>query len=349
MAMATHSHNDACKPRTLFIVLSLSLCVITSLEAQEKTVRPDDLACPVTANLFPEQVRTTDSIKFIFSNGAIPRRISIALINPENKDISIGYRWVGNGLWGVQTGIFIANGEGKTDCFFLGSRIPENVACKEFVLSIPENIRVKEIAFSNLPSEKPIVLCPMPELEQEINEAYGACGLNPKDESKASLLIQLLEKITPRYDCRRPFDSEPVPAWWLANHEAPWRWIDYLYHKVLENNADALRVYEKFLATSDGAVAEIMSEQMWGILHDLPLFILENWTGIEDNKEWVLIARPWPSQGSVEINNMIEIYGDVARRKPKYKAACDEIISILSEKSQEAKGFLIGETLEDGD
>jgi len=29
---------------------------------------------------------------------------------------------------------------------------------------------------------------------------------------------------------------------------------------------------------------------------------------------------------------MIEIYRDIARKKPKYKSSCDEIISILSEK-----------------
>jgi len=334
MGSARHFRTDARKRRFLFIVLWSSLCVIASLEAQEKTLRPNDLACPVTANLYPEQLRRTDFIRFIFPADAVLRRISIALIDPDNKDISIEYRWVGNGKWGIKTGFFVANGEGKTNCFFLGyhTGIPGNVPCKEFILFIPEKILVKEIAFSSLPSEKPIVLCPMPELEQKINEAYVACGLDPKDESKVSLLIQLLEKIAPIYDCRRPFDFEPVPAWWLANHDAVWRWTNYLYQKVRENNADALRVYEKFLATSDGAFAEVMSEQMWGFLHDRPLFILDNWSGIENNKDWVLKARPWPSQGNTEIGEMIQIYRDIACKEPKYKSACDEIISILNEK-----------------
>jgi len=338
MGSARHFRTDARKRRFLFIALWFSLCVIASLEAQEKTLRPNDLACPVTANLYPELLRRTDFIRFIFPADAVPRRISIALINPDNKDISIEYRWVGNGKWGIKTGFFVANGEGKTNCFFLGyhTGIPENIPCKEFILFIPEKILAKEIAFSSLPSEKPIVLCPMPELEQEINEAYVACGLNPKDESKASLLIQLLEKITPRYDCRRPFDSEPVPAWWMASKGASDRWIDYLYHKVLENNADALRVYVKFFETSDGHIAEEMSEQMWRILKDRPLLILENWNGIEVNKKWVLMCRPWPSQGgSPLISEMIEIYKDIARKEPKYKSACDDIISLLNEKSQD--------------
>jgi hypothetical protein len=335
MVMTRHSHNDAGKPMTLFIVLSLSLWVIANTEAQEKTIRPDNMACPVTANLFPEQVRRTDFIRFIFPAGAIPRRISIALTHPDKKDLSIEYRWVGNGNWGAQTGVFVANGEGKTDCFFLGyhARIPENVPCNEFVLYIPEIISIKEIAFSNLPSEKPIVQCPMPELEQEINEAYVACGVNPKDESKALLLIQLLEKITPRYDCRRSFDSEPVPAWWMASIWASDRWIEYLYHKVLEGNADALRVYVKFFETSDGGIAEVMSEQMWGILKDRPLLILENWAGIKENRKWILMCRPSPRfGGSNDISRMIAIYEDIAGEEQKFKSACDEIISILSKK-----------------
>ena len=332
--MARHHHNDACRRRMLFMVLSLSLCVIASLEAQEKTLLPDDLACPVTPNLFPEQIQGAGSIRFIFPMNAIPCRISIALIHPENRDVDVKYSWMGILFWGTYSGVFVSKGNGKPNCFFFDrADIPVNVACREFTLKVPEGIRVLEVAFSSLSSEKPEVLCPMPELENEIDRAYSDCELDLNDKNKASVLIQLLERATPKYDCRGPH-PRPVPAWWLANHEGPWRWIHYLYDKVLENNNEALLVYEKFLATSDGAFAEVMSEQMWGFLHDRPLFILENWTGIENNKEWVLIARPWPSQGNKNISEMIEIYRDIAIKEPKYKSACDEIISILSEKGQ---------------
>ena len=318
----------------------MPFCAIASLEAQEKTVRPDELACPVTANLLPEQVRTGDSIKFIFSEGSILRRVSTRLVHPEGRDTSVSFKWVpGKDTripfivnWGVQTGILVATGKGRTDCFFLSweqTGIPENVPCGEFVLYIPAGVQVREVTFSSLPSEKPQEQCPMPELGKEIEAAFAICKQNPEDKDKASVLIRLLEKATPRYDCRRDYDSKPVPAWWLANHEGPWLWIHYLYDKVFENDNEALLVYEKFLATSDGAFAEVMSEQMWGLLHDRPLFILENWTGIENNRGWVLIARPWPSQGNKEISKMIEIYRDIAIKEPKYKSACDEIISIL--------------------
>ena len=344
MVMKTHSPNDTGKgyltgilrPKYLLVFCSVSLCVITGLNAQEKTIRPDDLACPVTANLFPEQIRRIDFIRFIFRGGiAFPRRISIALIHPQNNDISIEYRWVGTRV--TRTGILVANGEGKTNCFFLRyEAISEDDRCKEFILFIPENIRVNEIAFSDLRSEKPQVLCPMPKIEQDITDAYMDCRQNPEDKEKALVFIRLLERITPKYDCRRPFDHKPVPAWWLASSRIYEEgWIEWLYRKTLEKNGDAFRVYAKFLATSSGAIAENMSEEMWGILHDQPLFVLENWTGIEDNKEWVLMCMPWPLQGNTEISKMIEIYRDIARKEPNYKSACDEIISILIEKSQE--------------
>jgi hypothetical protein len=328
---------------TLLTVLALSsLSIIPALEAQGKTVRPNELACPVTANLSPEQSRIGDSIRFVFPDGSIPRRISMALVHPEGKDIDVRFTWAGANEprvpyvnWGKRTGVLVINGTGKTDCFFLGWRetdIPENVPCKEFALVVPESILVKEISFSSLPSEKPQVLCPMPELVREIEQAFEDCKRNPQDMNKTQVLIQLLEKATPRYDCRRSYDSRPVPAWWLGDHDA-WRWVDYLLDRVLKDDGDALRVFEKFLASSDGAFAEVWSEEMSEILRNKPLLVLENWTGSEDNRMAVGMARPWPLHGNPEIDHLIEIYRDIAAKEPKYKSACDEIIRILDEKS----------------
>lgn len=56
----------------LLLALTLLPDGVTGLEAQEKIVRPDGLACPVTANLSPEQERTADSIRFMFPEGSIP-------------------------------------------------------------------------------------------------------------------------------------------------------------------------------------------------------------------------------------------------------------------------------------
>ena len=321
---------------TLLVILVVPISVV----AQEISIRPNELACPVTADLSTEQERSGNSIKYVFPDGSILRRISMALVHPEAQDIHVRYKWVAakdSRLWGERTGVLVANGKGKTDCFFLGWRadLPENVPCQEFVLVIPEDILVKEISFSSLPSEKPQVLCPMPELERQIKQAFADCSQSPQDKNKALLLIQLLDKATPTYDCRRSYDTMPVPAWWLAVDEDPWRWVDYLHDRILEDNDDALRVFQKFLASSDGAFAEVWSEEMWEILTNKPLLVVENWTGIENNKDWVLVARPWPAgEGYSRINQVIEIYRDIAVKEPKYKSACDEIISILGKKSQ---------------
>jgi hypothetical protein len=337
MGKARHPSKDTSRRWSLLLSLTLILGLVTSLKAQGNVLRPSKNACPVTANLFPEQRRRTDFIRFLFPNKSIPRRISIALAPSENLDSPIEFRWTGEEDWGVVTGFLTVNGEGRTDCFSLAWRntsVPENVACKEFILFIPESIQVKEIHFSSLPSEQPQVLCPMPELEQEINEAYKAWGADPKDANRSSRLIGLLERITPKYDCRRSFDSEPVPAWWLADHESKWLWIDFLYNRILDNDPDALRVYVKFYDDSSGAIAEVMSENLWTIFKDRPLLILENWSMIKDDPEWPLMYRPWPPSGSISINGMVEIYSDIAIKEPKYRSACDEIISILSEKGQ---------------
>jgi len=336
MAMTRHPHNDAGKATTLLIVLSLALCVIASTEAQEKMVLPDDLACPATANLFPEKSRDPDFIRYVFPNNAIPRRVSIALVQPEGKEVPIRFSWIGaiRG-WGECSGYFVVKGDGNPNCFFLDYQwtgIPGNIPCKEFNLRIPEDIGVKEIAFSSLPSEKPEVLCPMPELAQEITNAFVDCQLNPEDESKSLILIQLLEKATPKYDCRGG-GSVPVPAWWLVDNQITDDWVHWLYRKALEKNTSALRVYVKFVDTSSGYVAEYMHDQFWVILHDLPFFILDNWAYIKEYKESILASRELQSPA----NNieMINIYSDIARKEPRFKSACDEIISILNGKSQD--------------
>ncbi len=133
----------------LSAILAFSIGVI----GQEKTIRPDEAACPVTANLFPKQVRRFDFIRFIFPTTDFPRRISLVLIHPQKERISIDYRWVGNRL--TRDGILVADGDGRTDCYFLGYEgIAEDDYIKEFILWVPENVIVKEVVFSSREREK---------------------------------------------------------------------------------------------------------------------------------------------------------------------------------------------------
>jgi hypothetical protein len=133
--------------------LSAILALSIGLFAQEKTIRPDEAACPVTANLFPEQVRRFDFIRFIFPTTVFPRRISLALIHPQKERISIDFRWVGNRL--TRNGTLVVDGDGRTDCYFLGyESIAEDDYIKEFILWVPENVIVKDVAFSSSEREK---------------------------------------------------------------------------------------------------------------------------------------------------------------------------------------------------
>ena len=70
-----------------------------------------------------------------------------------------------------------------------------------------------------------------------------------------------------------------------------------------------------------------MDDQIWKILHDRPLFILKNWPDIRNYKRNILLSL-W-LQDPLSNVEMIEIYRDIARKEPKYKSACDEIIKIL--------------------
>jgi hypothetical protein len=344
MGIAKHSRFDARHRKTLFIILSNSLCVIASLEAQEKAIRPNKYACPVTANLFPEQERSADTIKFVFPENAaeipagkakdfsrVAQRISIALMTSDGKDVDITFKWKGAVYtnpwidWGINSGSFIVKGDGSQNCFFLGpsAGLPGNIPCVEFSLTIPPNVEVREVRLSSLRSEYVSQDCPMPELERQIREAYEDSRQTPQDEVKTARFISLLEKAIPKYDCI-------VPALFLVDLESIMNWVDYLYQKVDETNKSALMVFAGIFDISSGVVSEIMSDLIWEVLHDRPMFILENWTSIRDYK-WNILSSRW-LQSPDSNTEMIEIYRDTARKEPKYKSSCDEIIRILSKK-----------------
>jgi hypothetical protein len=270
------------------------------------------------------------------------RRISIALLTPDNHKAGVEFTWKGRKDtqppyldWATYRGFFEVRGDGNSNCFFLSlgylADIPENISCKEFRLETPEGVEVKEVTFSSLPSEIPLKKCPMPELEKAINQALDECRSNPRDDQRTLHALQSLEKAVPSYDCRRSYDYEPIPAWWMASYQVMDNWIGYLYKKVRENNKYALKIYVEFLNASDGDIAEEMDDQIWTILHDRPMFVLENWERIKDYRDRVLGSVYMQPYGSdVE---MIKIYREVARKNPRYKSICEEIIGILEKKN----------------
>jgi hypothetical protein len=159
--------------------------------------------------------------------------------------------------WQYVVGEFTVEPDGNPNCFFLShhARIPENVEAKEFILELSSDTQLKDIAFSSLPSEKPIERCPMPLLGQKINEAYDGCQSDAKNKEKALKFISLLEQSMHKYDCRRSFDYEPVPAWWLADGEDARKWF-LLLRDMDYPEAQILYGSPLFKETLDGAIAE---------------------------------------------------------------------------------------------
>jgi len=351
--MASHPRKELSTTRHLFIALSLLLCVINRVEAQERARRPSKHACPVIADLFPKQERSADNLKYVFPENAIEipvdkaadlsrvaQRISIALLIPGGEDIEITYYWKAAVFtnprieWGERSGVLMVKGDGNPNCFFLGpsTGLPVNIPCAEFILKIPQGVEVKEVLFSSLGVEEYISEdCPMPALERQIGEAFWDSLRTPQDEVKTRRFISLLEKAIPEYGCISRDGGYPVPALFLADLGSRWNWIDYLYQKMDKTNDYALRVFAGiFDITSDGVLAEVMDDQIWKILHDRPLFILKNWPDIRNHKRNILASREM--QGPTDNIDMINIYSDIARKEPKYKSACDEIIRILGDR-----------------
>jgi hypothetical protein len=84
---------------------------------------------------------------------------------------------------------------------------------------------------------------------------------------------------------------------------------------------------------ADGIISEMMAGQIWKVLHDKPLFILKVWPDIRSYRCNIVLCSV-DLQDPTSVPEMIEIYRDIAKKEPKYKSACDEIISILKGKDQ---------------
>lgn len=333
----------------------------TPCQAEEEHIcYPSKYACPVTPNLFPEQERLDEMIRFAFPENSqgipagqkfsetqklVAQRISIALLSPEGKDVEIRFTWTGATFvqpyidWGVHSGTFIVRADGAPNCFFLGppAGLPGNIPCKEFLLAIPSGVEVKEVAFSNLGGEYVSKNCPMPELEVEINKAYQESRQNPKDEAKTTLFLSLLEKAIPEYECVPRPGGRPVPAWRLADFQNIDKWLDFLNEKVKENNNYALKVFAEFMPTAaNGMWGEIMVDQIWPILHDRPIFVLENWESIREFRETILESLYFNPPGSdIEL---INIYQEIAKKNPEYRTACDEVIKTIQDTQKKIRG-----------
>lgn len=93
-------------------------------------------------------------------------------------------------------------------------------------------------------------ICPTPAACAEFKKQESNCRANKK---KCDGFLKVYKTLVDKYDCKRDFDNDPVPAVWLcSNHEPS---VDLL--KSLKSQA-AKKFYksEKFQATLDGALAD---------------------------------------------------------------------------------------------
>jgi hypothetical protein len=236
--------------------------------------------------------------------------------------------------WGVHSGSFIASADGSLNCYFLGlsAGLPGNIPIFEFNLTIPLGVEVKEVRFSSQGVEYISQNCPWPEMEKELKEAFQESRSSPQDESRTSRFLILLEKALPEVDCvGKGGGISPSPAWRMAGYEVVVDWIRYLSEKMGEENDLALRVFAGMYDRASGVLGEKMADLIWRVLHDRPLFILRNWDAIKNYRSNILESR-WLNSPTSN-SEMIWVYQDIASKEPKYKSACEEIIRILSDKS----------------
>ncbi|GEM_PF-1318307 len=308
-----------------------------SLSQAQNQLRPDKLAGPMTSDVFPQVIRSGQVIRYIFSGNEVVRRISISILTPDHMTLEIRFRWIGDlrhnrafmGDWGNHFGSFLVEADGAPKCFFLGqdARIPEGVAFYELDLLIPEGREIREVGFSTLPSEIPSIECPMPRLERDIRESFMKMKNDPGNPGNIEQLIQLLSKTVARYDCRRRYDSRPVPAWWLANDDEVNEWLDFVLRQAGKESRSAFVLLVGFYATSDGYIREGLSYRLLEFLSNMPLLVLRSWPEIREHGERILNATRY--QDGEKNLRMIDIYRKIQSESPEYTSECAEIIQLL--------------------
>jgi len=113
------------------------------------------------------------------------------------------------------------------------------------------------------------IYCPFKKLLPVVDSAYHSCSHGAMDKS-CQLFVETFEELIPKYDCKRSFDTQTVPAIWLADRGYMTDFIDLLFKlakgkdKVLSEKhfpianyvAKQLLLDDKFKAILDGHYAE---------------------------------------------------------------------------------------------
>jgi hypothetical protein len=101
--------------------------------------------------------------------------------------------------------------------------------------------------------------CPAGRLLPEFDAAFHECGRGFENGS-CKRFVAIFRELLPKYDCRRSFDTDPVPAAWIANSAAL---EDYVKLLSELRTADARELFgsKAFREILDGALAEDYGEK----------------------------------------------------------------------------------------
>jgi hypothetical protein len=169
--------------------------------------------------------------------------------------------------------------------------------------------------------------CPMPGLEEKINETLDKYRRSPEKEFLIKHLIRLLSITIPSYNCRRDYDKEPVPAWWLAKDDSIAKWFSFLLERVERSDDSALILLLRFFVSSDGYFKEGLAYRLIDILLNQPTLVLDCWINMRAYDEKLAEIKAFLT--AQETARIIDIYQNVGLKDKTLKQKCDEIIGFI--------------------
>jgi hypothetical protein len=95
-------------------------------------------------------------------------------------------------------------------------------------------------------------VCPAPTVLPILERAYQSCASSRR---QCTLFVEAFREVIPRYDCKRDFDTAPVPAIWLAGDRQFEKYVA-LVARLRTPGARKLFASPEFRSVLDGDVAE---------------------------------------------------------------------------------------------
>ena len=88
--------------------------------------------------------------------------------------------------------------------------------------------------------------CPFQSTFVPFDLAYHSCSNgHVKDQGSCGTFVELFQKLIPRYDCARSFDTGPVPAIWLAEGGAVEDYVRLLHRLAIREAPYDAKWFEK--------------------------------------------------------------------------------------------------------